>query len=117
MKAAANKVSSVIKRTMSATDVTKAKQPRRVSEDGDQIISLNRNKNHLDKSPPTPQPPKLEVEHPHPLGMENGIDSGIIPIKKIKEEIVEDSDEDKDSDSSDEEEPNKRASPVKYPFR
>lgn len=102
MKAAANKVSSSIKRTLSATDVTKSKISRRVSED------ITRN-GDMEK----PQPPiKLNIKEP-----DSSTDS-ILPIKKIKTEVSDknETDEEKGGENSDGE-ILKKISPIKYPFR
>lgn len=92
MKAAANKVSYAIKRTLSATEVTKAKQPRRLSEveenvQEEKLSIIIKKDNHIQAVLPTviKQEPKSDLE------MES-------------------------SENSDGE-PKPKASPVKYPFR
>lgn len=116
MKAAAHKVSSSIKRTMSATDVTKNKQARRLSED------IPRNGDADSSSKGGMPSPKVSIKEP-----DSSTDCGggmlVPPAKKIKTEEMENGEEDEDNDKDqsssddDEETEKKKVSPIKYPFR
>lgn len=102
MKAAAHKVSSSIKRTLSATDVIKSKHVRRISEETSKNGDLDKSVNS----------PKINFKEP-----DSSTDFAI-PTKKIKTEVPaqNDSEDDKASECSDTETV-KKASPIKYPFR